>query len=70
MPGLRTAVFRSAHNKDATTELPYEVKAAIVSHLNGQDTKQVSLVNRAWKAATEDHLWARVRIPPVIDHDQ
>lgn len=70
MPGSSTAVSRRAHKTDATTELPYEVKAAIVSHLNGQDTKQVSLVNRAWKAATEDHLWARVRIPPVIDHDQ
>lgn len=70
VPGSSTAVSRRAHKTDATTELPYEVKAAIVSHLNGQDTKQVSLVNRAWKAATVDHLWARVRIPPVIDHDQ
>jgi hypothetical protein len=55
----------SSRHEDAsaTAKLPHDVKASIVSFLNGQQAKQVALVNRQWKAATEDHLWSRLHVP-------
>lgn len=57
------AMSRRHEDASATAKLPHDVKATIVSFLNGQQAKQVALVNRQWKAATEDDLWSRLHVP-------
>jgi hypothetical protein len=52
------------HNRRSAIRLPHEIKTSIVALLNVQETKQISLVDREWNAATEQHLRSCVQVPP------
>lgn len=64
MPDPATAIPQRPFNASAIARLPDEIKASIISLLNGHEGKQLALVNREWKAATEDQLWSRLHVPP------
>lgn len=70
MPDPATAIPQRPFNVPAVARLPHEIRASIISLLNGHEGKQVALVNREWNAATEDHLWSRLHVPPISQSGQ